>query len=69
METALSDFYPVYQINAYIKEADKLPKIYSALYQNIQDKFAEAEVEIMSPHYIATRDGNESTIPKAKDIK
>lgn len=69
LETSLSDFYPVYQINAYIKEADKLPKIYSALYQNIQDKFAEAEVEIMSPHYIATRDGNESTIPKAKDIK
>lgn len=67
LETSLSDFYPVYQINAYIKEADKLPKIYSALYQNIQDKFAAADVEIMSPHYIATRDGNESTIPKAKE--
>lgn len=66
LETSLSDFYPVYQINAYIKEADKLQKIYSALYQNIQDKFAEADVEIMSPHYIATRDGNESTIPKTE---
>lgn len=66
LETSLSDFYPVYQINAYIKEADKLPRIYSALFQNIQDKFAAADVEIMSPHYIATRDGNESTIPKTE---
>ncbi len=64
LETSLSDFYPVYQINAYIKEADKLPRIYSALFQNIQDKFAEAGVEIMSPHYTAFRNGNESTIPK-----
>lgn len=64
LETSLSDWYPVYQINAFIQEADKMPKIYSALLQNIQDYFAKADVEIMSPHYIATRDGNESTIPK-----
>lgn len=64
LETSLSDFYPVYQINAYIRDADKLPKIYSALYQNIQDKFAAADVEIMSPHYTAVRNGNASTIPK-----
>lgn len=64
LETSLSDWYPVYQINAYIQEADKMPKITSDLLQNIQDKFAKADVEIMSPHYIATRDGNESTIPK-----
>lgn len=69
LETSLSDFYPVYQINAYIKEADKLPRIYSALYQNIQDKFAAADVEIMSPHYIATRDGNKSTIPDEEITK
>lgn len=64
LETSLSDWYPVYQINAYIKEADKLTQIYSELHQNIQDKFNEAGVEIMSPHYMAVRDGNESTIPK-----
>ena len=57
LETSLSDWYPVYQINAYIREADKLA-------QNIQDRFNEAGVEIMSPHYMAMRDGNESTIPK-----
>ena len=32
--------------------------------QNIQDAFNEAGIEIMSPHYIATRDGSETTIPK-----
>ena len=69
MEAALNtpgviDWYPVYQINAYIREADKLAQIYSDLHQNIQDRFNEAGVEIMSPHYMAMRDGNESTIPK-----
>ncbi|MEY8708996.1 mechanosensitive ion channel family protein [Bacteroides faecichinchillae] len=64
LETSLSDWYPVYQVNAYIKEADKMTKIYSDLYQNIQDRFNEAGVEIMSPHYMAVRDGNETTIPK-----
>lgn len=64
LETSLSDWYPVYQVNAYIKEADKMAQIYSDLHQNIQDHFNEAGVEIMSPHYMAMRDGNETTIPK-----
>jgi len=29
LETELSDYYPCYQINAYIKDADKLGDIYS----------------------------------------
>ena len=53
LETSLSDWYPVYQINAYIREADKLAQIYSDLHQNIQDRFNEAGIEIMSPHYMA----------------
>ena len=32
--------------------------------QNIQDYFNEAGIEIMSPHYMAMRDGNETPIPK-----
>lgn len=64
LETSLSDWYPVYQVNAYIKDANRLGEIYSNLHQNIQDRFNEAGVEIMSPHYMAMRDGNESTIPK-----
>ena len=65
LETELQDWYPVYQINAYITEADQLAQIYSNLYQSIQDVFAEADVEIMSPHYMAVRDGTETTIPKS----
>ena len=64
LETSLSDWYPVYQINAYIREADKLAQIYSDLHQNIQDRFNEAGVEIMSPRYMAMRDDNEYPIPK-----
>jgi small-conductance mechanosensitive channel len=63
LSTSLSDWYPVYQVNAYIKDADRLAEIYSDLHQNIQDRFNEVGVEIMSPHYMAVRDGNASTIP------
>lgn len=40
-----------------------MARIYSDLHQNIQDKFNEAGVEIMSPHYGAMRDGNSIAIP------
>ncbi len=64
LETSLSDYYPVYQVNAYIRDADRMNQIYSDLHQNIQDVFNAAGVEILSPHYRANRDGNETTIPK-----
>ena len=51
-------------MNAYIRDTNSLSQIYSDLHQNIQDAFNEAGIEIMSPHYIATRDGSETTIPK-----
>lgn len=63
LETGLSDYYPCYQLNAYIKDADNQGPIMSDLHQNIQDIFAEAGIEIMSPQYIAARDGNPSTVP------
>ncbi|MFN7526168.1 MAG: mechanosensitive ion channel family protein, partial [Dolichospermum sp.] len=31
---------------------------------NIQDKCNEAGIEILSPHYSAVRDGNQTTIPE-----
>lgn len=73
LETALSDWYPIYQVNAYIKDADRLAQVYSDLHQNIQDKFNEEGIEIMSPHYMAVRDGNETTVqsprsPKQKEV-
>lgn len=63
LSTSLNDWYPVYQVNAYIKDADKLAQIYSDLHQSIQDRFNEEGIEIMSPHYMAVRDGNASTLP------
>ncbi|MDP1624064.1 MAG: mechanosensitive ion channel [Bacteroidales bacterium] len=63
LQTSLDDFYVSYQINAYIKEANKQAVIYSNLHQNIQDVCNERGIEILSPHYRAARDGNMVAIP------
>jgi len=62
-QTALDDFYVHYELNAYTDQPSKMANIYSDLHQNIQDKFYEAGVEIMSPHYSSVRDGNSIAIP------
>ena len=64
LQRALNDFYGVYQLNAYTRQPQNMLEIYSELHQRIQDIFFEAGVEIMSPHYIAVRDGNALAIPK-----
>jgi small-conductance mechanosensitive channel len=72
LQTDLNDFYVTYQINAYTRAPLKIGKTYSSLHQNIQDKFNEAGVEIMSPHYTSLRDGNHIAIPDdyiTKDYK
>src|SRR5690606_41199939 len=48
LQTSLEDFYVAYQINAYTKHPNKQAGIYSNLHQNIQDKFNQAGVEILS---------------------
>lgn len=63
LQTSLDDFYVTYQLNAYTDQAHRMAAIYSELHQNIQDKFNEGGVEILSPHYRAARDGNMVTIP------
>jgi small-conductance mechanosensitive channel len=64
LQTALNDFNVSYQINAYTDKPGKMAVIYSALYQSIQDKFNEAGMEIMSPHFTAVRDGSHIQIPE-----
>lgn len=64
LQTSLDDWYVSYQLNAFTDAPEIMPKIYSELHANIQDKFNEAGIEIMSPHYRAVRDGNTSTIVK-----
>lgn len=63
LQTSLDDFYVSYQINAYTKEAKKMPRIYSDLHKHILEVFNEAGVEILSPHYMAARDGSLTTVP------
>lgn len=65
LQTSLDDFYVSYQVNAYIREANKQSTIYSDLHRNIQDVCNERGIEIMSPHYRSERDGNVSTIPSS----
>jgi len=66
----LADFYCCYQINAYTCEDLALPRVYSELHHNIIDKFNEAGIEIMSPHFYAKRDGNDIMMPpEYKDKK
>ena len=65
LQTSLDDYYVSYQINAYTKEPKKSASIYSQLHSNIQDLFNESGVEILSPHYRASRDGNMTTIPES----
>jgi len=69
LQTSLDDFYVSYQLNAYTSKPKFSAKIYSDLHANIQDCFNEANVEILSPHYRAQRDGSASTIPTATSPK
>ena len=63
LQTSLDDFYVSYQLNAYTFAANKMAATYSGIHQHIQDKFNEAGIEILSPHYRAQRDGNMVAIP------
>ena len=62
-QTSLDDFYVSYQIRAATTHPEVLGEIYSELHQNLQDYCNRAGIEIMSPHYGAMRDGNQSTMP------
>jgi small-conductance mechanosensitive channel len=64
LQRSLDDFYIAYEINAFCDRPNEQVQIYSDLHQNIQDKFNEAGMEIMSPHYAAVRDGNTIAIPE-----
>lgn len=66
LQSALNDFSVAYEINAYTSNAKAMARIYSDLHANIQDQFAAAGVEILSPNYHAVRDGNPSTVPDGR---
>jgi small-conductance mechanosensitive channel len=63
-QTALNDFHVTYEINAYTDTPRQMIDIYAALHAKIQDAFAAAGVEIMSPSYTSLRDGNIVALPE-----
>lgn len=63
LKTSLDDNYVSYQLNAYTKDAQRIPRSYSSIHENILEEFNKAGIEILSPSYVAARDGNLSTIP------
>jgi small-conductance mechanosensitive channel len=65
LQTALNDFHISYEINAHTNRPNEMMRVYSALHANIQESFNRAGVEIMSPTFLALRDGNTVTIPPA----
>lgn len=62
-QKSLDDFTVAYEINAYTRNPSLMANIYSDLHRNIHEAFNRADVEIMSPHYYAIRDGNKKTLP------
>ena len=51
LQKALDDFYARYQINCYTKQIDKIPGIYTELFENIQDGFAAHGLDLTAPQY------------------
>lgn len=63
LQSGLNDFHVSYQLNAFTDCPEVMPVTYSKLHQSIQDFCNDADIEIMSPSYLALRDGNHSTMP------
>jgi len=51
LQTKLDDYYACYQINCYTKDVRRVPAIYTMLYENIQNGFREAGMDLTSAHY------------------
>ena len=57
LQKSLDDYSVNYQLNATTRDAIGMPRTHSDLNANILDAFNQAGVEIMSPMFVATRDG------------
>ncbi len=64
LQTSLDDFYANYMLCVYVADPKQEGIIISLLNQHIQDVLAAKNIEITSPHYVANRNGEKSTIPK-----
>ncbi|MDR1894858.1 MAG: mechanosensitive ion channel [Spirochaetales bacterium] len=50
-QLGLEDFYARYELNAFTKNVDRQPRIYSELYENIQNGFKQEGVDLTAPHF------------------
>lgn len=62
-QTSLDDYYVSYELNVHTLESKRIPFVYSEIHKNILEVFNAAGVEILSPAYMAARDGNLTTVP------
>jgi len=63
LQKSLDDYYVSYELNVYTNHSKKMPFIYSEIHKNILDIFNDAGIEILSPAYMAARDGSITTVP------
>ncbi len=63
LQTSLDDNYVAYELNAYTRRPSSKQRIASDMHAFIQDAFRDAEIEILSPHYRAHRDGSPPVLP------
>lgn len=63
LQTSLNDFHISYELNAFVHDAATYRQTLSEVLAALQDQFAAAGVEILSPGYHAIRNGNRSTLP------
>jgi small-conductance mechanosensitive channel len=63
LQTSLNDFHISYELNASVRDVLLYRETLSELLASLQDRFAEAGVEILSPAYQSNREGGKSTVP------
>lgn len=68
LQTSLNDSHISYELNAYTRDAGRMAELYSHLHRHIHEQFNAAGVEIMSPMYLAVRDGNTPTLPPTRGL-
>jgi small-conductance mechanosensitive channel len=63
LQISLNDFNISYELNASVRDVMTYRETLSDLLASIQDVFAAADVEILSPTYECNRDGSARTVP------
>jgi small-conductance mechanosensitive channel len=56
LQTSLADTHVRYELNVYSDQPARQARIFTALHQNIQDRFREAGIPTLVPTYVALRD-------------